>query len=322
MTHTTDEFLKPDYADIEIAEVVGDWLAELESRPVSPNTVASYGKGILSFTKSLTLHDQPHILGSITERNVLAWKSDMREGRIHPKPSNSKVTKVSYPCSPATIRSYLIVLKTFSNKWLKRRYTAHDLLELVELGKNHVELKDAFTPEDREKLLGSLEGQSFEHVRDRAFVQLLLATACRFAEIHTMTPDLDAKRVWVTLKGGRVVPVDVDGRALRDLKTYLGRRRLVADKDEKAVWLSDSGQPLTYWGAYGIFARLEARSGVHCNPHKFRHTVAQTMAQGSAAVADIQAVLHHTSDLISRRYIGNARQDVEAGLAKKWSLAG
>jgi integrase len=199
------------------------------------------------------------------------------------------------------------------------------LLEEIQLGKEVVEIKEALSPADREKIMAACDGSGFEQVRDRAFVQLLLATACRFKEIYgltTDTVDLDTKRMWVVLKGGRNVPVDVDGKALRDLRVYMGRRRLVAPPSESSLWLSDSGKPLTYWGAYGIFNRLTERTGVKCNPHRFRHTLAQVMASGGAPIADIQDALHHTSDRMSRRYIGNARQEVAAGLAKKWSLAG
>lgn len=321
LSMNTDPFIRADFADEELKPVIGAWLAEMVARPVSVRTVHTYESALLSFTKSLTLHDKPHTLSSVTEANVMAWKTDMREGRIVSKTKGHS----SGPCAPSTIHSYIIILKVFSNRWLKRRYTNTDLLELVELGKLQVELKDALTLVERERVLSAVDGSSFEQVRDKAFVQLLLATACRFKEIHGLditTVDVDNKRVWVVLKGGRSVPVDIDGKALRDFKIYLGRRRLVASSAERAVWLTDDGSALSYWGAYAIFDRLRARSGVKCNPHKFRHTVAQAAAANGAPVADIQDLLHHSSDHMSRRYIGNARQDVAAGLAKKWSLAG
>ncbi len=320
-------FLKPHYADEPLGPVVSDWLAELTNRPVSIQTVLTYDKALRNFTRSLTLHDKPLTLGSITESNVMVWKTDMREGRIQPPAGGRSHNhpRVVGPAAPSTIRGYVNVLKVFSNRWIKRRYTEHDLLDLVDLGKDVVEPKVTFTVDERRRMLDTVEGGSFEQVRDRAYIQLMLATACRFKEIYglsTTTVDLETKRMWVVLKGGRQVPVDVDGRALRDLRTYIGRRRSVAASNESHLWLSDSGRPLTYWGAYGIFNRLEERSGVKCNPHKFRHTVAQAAAQAGAPVADVQDLLHHSSDQMARRYIGNARQDVAAGLAKKWSLAG
>ncbi len=326
MQHTTDVFLKSRHADEELVDVVEDWLASLASRPVSPATVLNYRKAMLSFRKSLSLHDKPLTLESLTESNVLVWKTDMRAGNIQPAANaTNNFQRQAKPAAAATIRAYVGVVKILSNSWVRKRYSAHDLLDLVELGKTVVELKEAFTAGEREQMLATVEGGSFEHVRDRAYIQLLLATACRFKEIYGLTldtVDIDSKRVWVVLKGGRQVPVDVDGRALRDLKTYLAARRRVAGDSERGLWVADSGKPLTYWGAYGIFARLEERSGVKCNPHKFRHTVAQMAAQSGAPVADIQDLLHHSSDVMSRRYIGNARQDVAAGLAKKFSLAG
>lgn len=326
MQNPPSAFSKPQYADYELTDIVDEWLLALESRPVSADTLKNYRKTLVSFQKSLALHQKPATLASLSESNVLEWKRDLRKGVLQNNPSGQgQWVRPASPASEATVRTYIIIIKVFANRWIKRRYADTDLLDLVELGKENVEPKEGMTLEEREKLLQACDGNSFEAVRDRAFVQLLLATACRFKEIHGLTTeavDIDAKRMWVVLKGGRQVPVDIDGRALRDLRVYLGRRRLVADAGTREVWLTDSGAPLTYWGAYGIFSRLSERSGVKCNPHRFRHTVAQTAAASGAPIADVQDLLHHTSDKMSRRYIGNARQDVAAGLAKKWSLAG
>lgn len=308
MQNPHDAFLQPHYADEPLDDVVQDWLNALEVRNLSEHTIMNYRKSMLSFTRSLQKHKKPLTLASLSESNVLQWQKDLR----------GVVRDVS-------ARSYLINVKVFANRWVKRRYSNTDLLDLVEIGKEVVEQKDGLSPDEREKILLACSGPSFEDVRDRAFIQLLLATACRFKEIHGLTTndiDLDAKRMWVVLKGGRTVPVDLDGRALRDFKIYLGRRRQVAAVDEQHVWLADGGKPLTYWGAHAIFTRLTAELGFQCNPHRFRHTLAQHMAESGAPIADIQDALHHTSDHMSRRYIGNARQDVAAGLAKKWSLAG
>jgi len=327
MQNTPDAFIKPHFADEPLPEIVEEWLVALEARNLSAHTISNYRKAVSSFQKSLTLHDKPLTLASLSESNVLRWQKDLLGSVIPRTPTGCgyKYTPESKPVREVTRRSYLINVKVFSNRWVKRHYSHHDLLDLVEVGKDIVEPKEGLTVQDRETILRVLDGQSFEEVRDRAFVQLLLATACRFKEIYglsTTTVDMDNKRLWVVLKGGRQVPVDVDGRALRDLRVYLGRRRVVADSSETALWVADGGKPLTYWGANGIFARLEQRSGVKCNPHRFRHTLAQHMAEQGAPVADIQDALHHTSDRMSRRYIGNARTEVAAGLAKKWSLAG
>jgi len=323
--NTPDLFTKPHFMDYPLDDIVGEWLAELEGRPVSPATVVNYRKAMESFVKSLRLHERPMTLESLTEDNVNVWKVDLRKGRLPNHAIHNGWTRPSAPSSETTIRSYLTVIKVFANRWVKRRYSKGNLLEEVTLGKEVVEIKEALSPADREKLMAACDGSGFEAVRDRAFVQLLLATACRFKEIYGLTADrVDTtnKRLWVVLKGGRQVPVDIDGRALRDFSLYLRRRRDLCGPDTSAVWLSDSGKPLTYWGAYGIFNRLSDKTGVKCNPHRFRHTFAQMMAAGDAPVADIQDALHHTSDRMSRRYIGNARQEVAAGLAKKWSLAG
>lgn len=325
MQNPAELFIQPRFADEPLSVAFSQWLQALESRPVSKNTLKNYNNVTISFLKSLVLHDSPLTLASLSESAVMSWKADLRAGALANNMGKRNWIRPTQPTSETTIRSYVIILKVFANRWVKRRYSNVDLLDLVELGKEIIEMKEGLSEGERERLLSCLDGNGFEAVRDRAFIQLLLATGCRFKEIHgltTTTIDLEQKRMWVVLKGGRSVPVDLDGRALRDFRAYMARRRLVAGPNEQAVWVSDGGKPLKYWGAYGLFTRLEERSGVHCNPHRFRHTVAQTAAKGGAPVGDIQDLLHHTSATMSRRYIGDARQDVVAGLAKKWSLAG
>jgi integrase/recombinase XerC len=186
-------------------------------------------------------------------------------------------------------------------------------------------LKPGMSAADIERLLQACDGPSFEMVRMRAFLQVMLATALRFHSVWSMSMsrlDVDKRRAWVLCKGGRTEPVDIDGKAMRDLKVYLGRRRVVAAPGEQAVWLTGDGGPLSYHGAHAMFTRLEALTGIKCNPHRFRHTVAQAAARAGAPVADIQDLLKHKSDVVSRMYIGEARQDVAAALGPKYSLAG
>ena len=42
--------------------------------------------------------------------------------------------------------------------------------------------------------------------------------------------------------------------------------------DKPHAFLNQTGEPLPYRGLVGILLRLERHTGVHCNPHKWRHS--------------------------------------------------
>lgn len=329
MEHPPEAFIKAHYAEYPLDELVSEWLAELEARPVSVNTVGMYSRSTSSFCKSLRQNGKNGVLSDLTVTNVTRWKLDMRQGKIpadtRDRPHNSWVNRPVKPYSEATVQSYLIVLKVFSGGWVRRRFSVGDLLDLVQLGKTPQSLKPGMSPKDIEALLAACDSSTFEMIRLRAFLQVMLATALRFNSVWSMSMsrlDVEQKRAWVLCKGNRMEPVDIDGKAMRDLRVYLGRRRQVVQPGEQAVWVKEGGEPIGYDGAHAAFTRLEQVTGIKCNPHRFRHTVAQAAAKAGAPVADIQDLLKHKSDRVSRMYIGEARQDVAAALGPKYSLAG
>jgi site-specific recombinase XerD len=314
VTNDPDAFIKARYAQFEIHDIVEDWLTSLDAQQgISVRTVEHYRGAMLSLYKSMTLHDTPRTLEYLTERAINTWRADLQKGTV---------VRLGKPAAAPTIVSYTGAVKVFSNKWLKRRYTVHDPLELVAMGKAKIPPKPGFTPKQREAIMDALEGNSFAAVRDRAFVQMVQATACRFCEIGMLTMNrIDGDTIQVLLKGGRYVNVQLQKAAVRDLKVYLGRRRQVADSTVQELWVKETGQPMTRAGRRAIFLRIEAKVGFKVGPHRFRHTVTQMAAKGGAPVADIQAMLHHATPVMTMRYIGEARREQEAAIAVKWGLA-
>lgn len=316
MKNDPEAFLKERFLNFEIQDVVDDWLLSLEATDgISQHTIRNYRYAMHSLRKSMQLNGTPETLEYLTETAVNQWRKDMSTGAV---------MRQGKPASPPSIIAYTIACKVFANKYLRKRYTHHDILELVECGEAEVPPKPGLTSDERKAILDALEGSSFTAVRDRAFIQMVAATACRFSEIaHLPIGRVDpvAGSIQVRLKGGRYADVALQKAALRDLKVYLSMRRAIAQPGVDDLWVSDEGGRLTEYGLRAIFNRLEARVGFKCNPHKIRHTVAKTAAANGAPVADIQAMLHHSSPTMAMRYIGDARRDVEAKLALQWGLA-
>ena len=79
------------------------------------------------------------------------------------------------------------------------------------------------------------------------------------------------------------------------------------------LWLTDEGEPLTYWGAQAIFRRAKRKSGVaRLHAHLLRHTFAQGALKKGAPRAEVQDMLGHRTDAMTRRYTGTAREQAAA----------
>jgi len=103
------------------------------------------------------------------------------------------------------------------------------------------------------------------------------------------------------------------------VRTYLRQR---PPTDSPALFVTDQGKALTYWGERHICRRIQKRSGVkRLGSHLIRHTYGQNMAQQGATISDIQDVLGHESDKMARHYAGEARKFAAAELMSKYSLA-
>jgi hypothetical protein len=62
----------------------------------------------------------------------------------------------------------------------------------------------------------------------------------------------------------------------------------------------------------GILGRLEERTGIHCNPHLFRHTSAIEHLRGGMSVVELQKMLGHKDLETTRNYLTALKdEDVE-----------
>ena len=144
-----------------------------------------------------------------------------------------------------------------------------------------------------------------EHIRDRAILELLYATALRVSELCSLElagVDLGERTVRVVGKGGkeRVVPFGAPAAAATE--AYLTTARPVLETRGESVetrrfLLSNTGGPLGTHAVYRLVAReLEHEPGSGPRgPHTLRHTAATHLLNGGADLRVVQEVLGHSS---------------------------
>jgi integrase/recombinase XerC len=159
---------------------------------------------------------------------------------------------------------------------------------------------DALTPTQQNKLERAADRRG---PRDAAIITLLLYTGARVEECARLdTEDLaiTARTGQVRLhgKGDQVRTIPLPTRARERIRTWLERR----GSEPGPLWIGQRGR-LTISGITQVVLAAGANAGIQgLRPHRLRHSYATTLRQGGADVAQVQALLGHSSLDTSARY--------------------
>lgn len=179
---------------------------------------------------------------------------------------------------------------------------------------------ETFTPAEEKRLLDALK----DRPRDLMLTELMLRTGLRLQEVANLTVDdvMDSPQgAFLRVRQGkgrkdRVVPLDTpQDRLSARLRRYVDRVR-PNSRTERALFLTSradgSGEPapLTPDGMQTLFKRLSVETGIHVNPHKFRHTFATRALSAGVNVMALQKALGHTTLAMVSRYVHYQADDL------------
>ena len=170
-------------------------------------------------------------------------------------------------------------------------------------------LRNALTIEEVEKLR-----MACIDVRERAILEMLLATGCRLSELIGMnTEDLNFKdnSIRVIGKGNKERIVFFNPRTKVHLDKYLENRK----GNSEALFVA-SRKPYNRLGSRAvekIINKIATRAGFDkaVFPHLFRHTMASLGLQAGANIVAIQSLLGHSSVTTTERYAQNNLENVK-----------
>ena len=299
MRHPPTVWFDQAYAEEPLDKLRRDYVDYLRGRaqPTLPDTVIKYNSSLLAFIRFLDRQGEEQVLGSVTPGTVNAWVNEQRSiGR-----------------SEDGIASRLGALKVFSSKYIYKHLelTTRDLLMKVPRITPPEKLAEILTEREIEQVLATYDRPTYEDIRDRALVGTYIATGLRFRKVLEL-PFGGLDRVsgelrFIRGKGNKERLARLSPTALKYVKECL-RLRPAADGSDR-LWLQANGRSLTFWGGQSIMRRLRARSGIaRLHWHLFRHGFAQTALVKGAPAALVQEMLGHSTNVMTRRYLGQARQ--------------
>ena len=160
------------------------------------------------------------------------------------------------------------------------------------------EQKQIFTEIDMEMMK-----RKCKRLVDRAIIAFLASTGCRVAELvglNRAAIDLENMECVGRGKGNKERTVYLDTVTAMYVRNYLATRK----DDNEALFVGRTHERFQTGGIRDMLKRLEEASGVeHIHPHKFRRTLATTMAKRGMPIQTIAAILGHEKIETTMEYI-------------------
>jgi integrase/recombinase XerD len=216
----------------------------------------------------------------------------------------------------------LSALRGFFRFLVRERAIRSDPTQLVDRPALGRRLPKVLSFEEIEALLAAPDVSTPRGARDAAMIYLMYASGLRVSELVSLTlADLDTRAGIVSPlgKGGKRRLVPVGAAALDRVEAYVRDvRPLRAGPDERTLFVSPRGGPLTREGFWKLLKRYALAAGIRTSlsPHKLRHSFATHLVRNGADLRAVQAMLGHADLGTTEIYTHVAQDHVRAAHAR------
>ena len=296
---------------IELDRAVDLYLDHLKvERGLSIHTIDGYGRDLGRWVRFLAARGRA-VADDVTPLDVTDHLIELAEASLSPR---------SRARALVAIRGLFRHL--VAEKWLEREPT-----ELIDAPRVVPRIPGVLGEDAVARLLAAPRRETPRGLRDAAMIELLYATGMRVSELVGLPlgdANLGAGFVRVTGKGKktRMVPMGEPARAA--VAAYLEevRPRWAKDPEQRALFLTERGRPMTRQGFWKLLGRYARAAGVklprgEVSPHKLRHSFATHLLERGADLRAVQAMLGHADITTTQVYTHVSRaRIVEQYLAK------
>ena len=286
--------------------VIGEYLASLKLRDLSPSTIVTYDK-VLSHFRDYIRRGQPE------DTRVPFTAVSLRNARGYIAAKLGQETLYSdHPLhkeregklSPHTVHQHVRVLRAFGH-WLTKNDYAGTGLENLEAPKLPENLIDILSPEEIDLLYNLHSPNTLIGSRWRATFAFFLQTGVRVSElIHLKMDDLEMDHYRAKIRNGKGPKdryVSFGAKTWAPLDQYI---RFYRPEHGDCVFLSLDGQAMTVSGIEQMVRNARSKSGIkklHC--HLLRHTFATSYLMAGGSAFELQEQLGHATLEMTRKYV-------------------
>ncbi len=276
-----------------------------EDKKASANTLSSYLRDIRQLADYLDRHTDHGIHDAEAE--------DLAEYIAMLRSEGKSVATVS--------RSIASIKCLYSHLFIKQLITVNPAQGLIP-DKNTQKLPEILTSKEVELLLDQPECIDPKGYRDKAMLELLYATGMRVTELITLkVEDVNLQMNYVDCHDphkDRVIPFGIEAR--NAIRNYLDHARdaLIANGDEKTLFVNMSGEPMSRQGFWKLIKYYTKKAGIEMDitPHTLRHSFAAHLVENGADLRSVQEMLGHSDISTTQIYATLSHNHIREVYAK------
>ena len=287
---------------LQFSTAVDGFLLARRAEGISPNTLDQYAWACRKLAAHLAA-DPP--LATITTDQIRAFLAGLTG------------------LSPKSRHSIQVALSALWTWAVAEGYAPEHVVKPIHLPRTHRPDVEPFSQAELRRLLAACDKSasysSRQHppgtanarptaLRDKAILIFLLDTGIRATELCDLRLcDVSMENRTVNVrsgKGGKPRVIHFAQRAHQALWRYHVTRQpyLAGDEPLFHTGPADRPEPFDRQVLGRLLARIGERAGVHCNPHRFRHTFAIEFLRNGGNLFALQDLLGHSSLEMVRRY--------------------
>ena len=273
----------------QIDDTISTYLTAIEVEGKTQNTVLSYRASLEDFRRVGDRLGLPSELEAYSVEHVYRFLGDLKERGASPAYRHRRHREV----------------KTFFSWCRRMEYVTANVFAKVPLVKLDQQIRPPFSPDEIQRLLGSLDQTDLPGCRNHALILFLLDTGVRVSEcVSVRLEDVDWERRRVLVcetKNKHDRWVGFGERTAQAMRDYVERFR--GDRSGE-LFLTSAGEPMASGNTVRVLLRRIAEQlGLEkVHPHRFRHTFATWAIQSGAREIDVQMLLGHSDLAMVQRY--------------------
>src|SRR5512139_859528 len=258
---------------------------------VAETTIAAYELMYKSLVRSLPV-DGLADPSTLTAQHLQEWAAGLREH-----------------VAPATCDQRIAKAKAFFGWCHREAFLATNPMTAIKRPRKTWQ-PDPLTPDEISQLLDAAK-HSRAGMRNTALIAVMLDSGLRNTEVCRLRPeDISLKTGQIRVregKGGKARTVLIGQRAKEALWRWMMQR---PDRSEWA-FCTEQGAQLTPTRLRVIVHNIGLRAGIHCYPHRLRHTFALLYLKNRGDPYSLQYLLGHEDMTVTREYVKIAAQDAK-----------
>jgi integrase/recombinase XerD len=211
--------------------------------------------------------------------------------------------------APASVSRMVSAVRGFFRFLVGEAYIKHDPSEQLETPRKWRTLPDVLSPEDVDRIIGSISLDERLAFRDRALFEVAYGAGLRVSEWITLGIGdvfMEDRIVRVIGKGNKERLVPIGRRALAAVAIYMRELRpaLVRAAPNATLFVNARGAPLSRMGAWKLLRKYVDAAGItiHVTPHTLRHSFATHLLEGGADLRAVQDMLGHADIATTQLY--------------------